>query len=140
MSKKKYFGTDGIRGKVGSWPINPEFALKLGWAVGKVLARPTGAKVLIGKDTRVSGYMLESALEAGLSAAGVDILLLGPMPTPAIAYLTRTLRASAGIVISASHNGYQDNGVKFFYGNGMKLSDELEFAIEMQLQKSLNVV
>ncbi|OGT67480.1 MAG: phosphoglucosamine mutase [Gammaproteobacteria bacterium RIFCSPLOWO2_02_FULL_38_11] len=140
MSKKKYFGTDGIRGKVGSWPINPEFALKLGWAVGKVLARPSGAKVLIGKDTRISGYMFESALEAGLSAAGVDVHLLGPMPTPGIAYLTRTLRASAGIVISASHNPYYDNGIKFFSDQGYKLPDEIELAIEEQLEKTLVTV
>lgn len=137
---KKYFGTDGIRGKVGPWPINPEFALKLGWAVGKVLASAGGAKVLIGKDTRISGYMFESALEAGLSAAGVDIHLLGPMPTPAIAYLTRTLRAQAGIVISASHNSFEDNGIKFFSEQGVKLPDEIEYAIEAQLEKSLETV
>ncbi len=137
---KKYFGTDGIRGEVGNSLIQPEFILKLGWAVGKVLAQDGHAKVLIGKDTRISGYMLESALEAGLSAAGVDILLLGPMPTPAIAYLTRTLRASAGIVISASHNPYYDNGVKFFYGNGMKLSDELEYLIEAELERPISMV
>ncbi len=137
---KKYFGTDGIRGEVGNSLIEPSFVLKLGWAVGKVLAREAQAKVLIGKDTRVSGYMLESALEAGLSAAGVDILLLGPMPTPAIAYLTRTLRANAGIVISASHNPYYDNGVKFFYGNGLKLSDALERQIEEQLDQPMVMV
>lgn len=118
MSNRKYFGTDGIRGEVGGPTINAEFALRLGYAAGKVLAkahttvnRPT---VIIGKDTRISGYMLESALEAGLSAAGVDVLLAGPVPTPAVAYLTRTLRLTAGIVISASHNPYQDNGIKFF--------------------------
>ena len=140
MTQKKYFGTDGIRGKVGESLINPEFMLKLGWAVGRVLASDAHAKVIIGKDTRISGYMLESALEAGLSAAGVDIFLLGPMPTPAIAYLTRTLRASAGIMISASHNPFYDNGVKFFYANGMKLSDELEWAIEAQLTEPLKMV
>src|SRR3989344_465101 len=137
---KQYFGTDGIRGKVGESLINPEFMLKLGWAVGCVLAADANPKVLIGKDTRISGYMLESALESGLSAAGVDILLLGPMPTPGIAYLTRTLRASAGIVISASHNPFYDNGVKFFYGNGMKLSDKLELAIEQQLNGPMRMV
>src|SRR5205085_9453329 len=121
-----YFGTDGIRGHVGQYPINAEFVLKLGWALGCVLANHHGAKVLIGKDTRISGYMFESALEAGLSAAGVDIHLLGPMPTPAIAYLTRTLRAQAGIVISASHNHYADNGIKFFSSQGTKLSDAIE--------------
>lgn len=113
--KRKYFGTDGIRGKVGDLPITPEFILKLGWAFGSVLSRESGGnKVLIGKDTRISGYMFEAALEAGLVAAGADIYLLGPLPTPAIAYLTRTLRASAGIVISASHNPFYDNGIKFF--------------------------
>src|SRR5579883_2086569 len=117
---RKYFGT-GIRGHVGVWPINAEFILKLGWAVGVVLARQGGhGKVLIGKDTRISGYMFESVLEAGLSAAGVNTHLLGPMPTPAIAYLTRTLRAQAGIVISASHNPYYDNGIKFFSAMGTK--------------------
>lgn len=139
---RKYFGTDGIRGRVGVWPINAEFILKLGWAVGKVLARQgsgTG-KVLIGKDTRISGYMFESVLEAGLSSAGVDIHLLGPMPTPAIAYLTRTLRAQAGIVISASHNPYYDNGIKFFSAQGTKLPDELEVAIEEQLGLAMTTV
>ncbi|MEZ5507884.1 MAG: phosphoglucosamine mutase, partial [Gammaproteobacteria bacterium] len=116
---KKYFGTDGIRGTVGKDAITPAFMLKLGWAAGKVFAGEDGKqKILIGKDTRISGYMFESALEAGLSAAGVDVLLLGPMPTPAIAYLTRTFRACAGIVISASHNPYQDNGIKFFSPEG----------------------
>lgn len=138
--KKKYFGTDGIRGRVGVWPINAEFILKLGWAVGVVLARQGGRKVIIGKDTRISGYMFESVLEAGLSAAGVDTQLLGPMPTPAIAYLTRTLRAQAGIVISASHNPYYDNGVKFFSAQGHKLPDELELAIEEQLEKPMTTV
>lgn len=137
---KRYFGTDGIRGKVGKSPMAPDFVLKLGWAVGRVLVVDGRNKVLIGKDTRISGYMLESALQAGLSAAGVDIHLLGPMPTPGIAYLTRTLRASAGIVISASHNPYYDNGVKFFSAEGSKLPDELELAIEEQLDKPLKVV
>lgn len=137
--KRKYFGTDGIRGHVGQGEINPEFIMKLGWAVGRVLASDTkdGGKVIIGKDTRISGYMFESALEAGLSAAGIDILLLGPMPTPAIAYLTRTLRAQAGIVISASHNPHEDNGIKFFSANGTKLSDELELAIEAEIDKPM---
>lgn len=137
---KKYFGTDGIRGTVGQGSINPEFVLKLGWAVGRVLAKENRGKVLIGKDTRISGYMFESALEAGLTAAGTDSLLLGPMPTPAIAYLTRTLHADAGIVISASHNGYQDNGIKFFSSRGTKLSDELELAIETELEKDIECV
>lgn len=136
----KYFGTDGIRGRVGVWPINAEFILKLGWAVGKVLARQGSGKVLIGKDTRISGYMFESVLEAGLSAAGVDTHLLGPMPTPAIAYLTRTLRAQAGIVISASHNPYYDNGIKFFSAQGTKLPNALEAAIEEQLEKEMTTV
>ncbi len=141
MSKQKqYFGTDGIRGEVGSSLINPEFVLKLGWAIGKVLANGTQLSVLIGKDTRISGYLLESALEAGLSAAGTDIHLLGPMPTPAIAYLTRTLRAKAGIVISASHNHYKDNGIKLFSAEGTKLPDEIELAIEAQMQKPLTTV
>lgn len=137
---KKYFGTDGIRGRVGQSLINPEFILKLGWAVGKVLGKKKGGVVLIGKDTRVSGYLLESALEAGLSASGMDVLLLGPMPTPAISYLTRTLRAEAGIVISASHNGFEDNGIKFFNSKGMKLSDEWEAAIEELLDEPLKTV
>ena len=136
---RRYFGTDGIRGKVGEFPITPEFVLKLGWAVGRVLARGNGGKVVIGKDTRISGYMFESALEAGLSAAGVDILLLGPMPTPAIAYLTRTLHADAGIVISASHNPFEDNGIKFFSSDGMKLPDEVELAIEAELDKPMEM-
>jgi phosphoglucosamine mutase len=137
---KKYFGTDGIRGRVGTFPINAEFILKLGWAVGKVLARQGYGKVLIGKDTRISGYMFEAVLEAGLSAAGVDVHLLGPMPTPAIAYLTRTLRAQAGIVISASHNPYYDNGIKFFSAQGSKLPDDLEYEIEEQLEKPMTTV
>jgi phosphoglucosamine mutase len=139
-SKRRYFGTDGIRGRVGTWPITPEFVLKLGWAVGKVLARQGSGKVLIGKDTRISGYMFESVLEAGLSAAGIDTHLLGPMPTPAIAYLTRTLRAQAGIVISASHNAYYDNGIKFFSGQGTKLADSMEYAIEEQFELPMTTV
>ncbi len=138
---KRFFGTDGIRGQVGQPPITPDFVLKLGWAVGRVLGKGGGnSKVLIGKDTRISGYMLESALEAGLSAAGVNILLLGPMPTPGIAYLTRTLHAQGGIVISASHNPHQDNGIKFFSGFGAKLADEVEDAIEHELEKPLETV
>lgn len=137
---RRYFGTDGIRGKVGEEPINPEFVLKLGWAAGRVLTQGAPGKVLIGKDTRISGYMFESALQAGLSAAGVDIRLLGPMPTPAIAYLTRTLHAKAGIVISASHNAYFDNGIKFFAADGTKLPDEVELAIEDELAHDLVTV
>jgi len=137
---RRYFGTDGIRGRVGSEPMTPDFVLKLGWAAGRVLVDGGHPMVLIGKDTRISGYMLESALQAGLSAAGVDIRLLGPMPTPAVAYLTRTLRASAGIVLSASHNPYYDNGVKFFAGDGSKLPDEIELRIEDELEKSLHTV
>ncbi|WP_454784997.1 phosphoglucosamine mutase [Legionella sp. WA2024007413] len=140
MSQRKYFGTDGIRGHVGLSNINPEFVLKLGWAVGRVLANGHRKKVVIGKDTRVSGYMLESALEAGLSAAGVDVALLGPMPTPAIAYLTQTLRANAGIVISASHNLFEDNGIKFFSSEGGKLPDSVELAIEAELEKEMQTV
>ena len=140
--EKQYFGTDGIRGAVGTSPITPDFMLKLGWAAGTVFAKKGGArnKILIGKDTRISGYMFEAALEAGVTAAGVDINLLGPMPTPAIAYLTRTLRAQAGIVISASHNSFQDNGIKFFAGDGSKLADDVEFAIEEQLSKTISTV
>ncbi len=134
---KRYFGTDGIRGRVGEAPITPDFVLKLGWAAGRVLANGGHGSVLIGKDTRISGYMFESALQAGLSAAGIDILLLGPMPTPAIAYLTRTLRAQAGIVISASHNPYYDNGIKFFSAEGTKLPDEIEVAIEDMLERPM---
>ena len=140
MSQRKYFGTDGIRGRVGLSNVSPEFFLKLGWAVGRVLANGERKKVIIGKDTRVSGYMLESALEAGLSAAGVDVGLLGPMPTPAVAYLTRTLRANAGIVISASHNLFEDNGIKFFSADGGKLADSLELAIEAEMEKPLQTV
>lgn len=134
---RRYFGTDGIRGKVGQYPITPDFVLKLGWAVGRVLAGDGSRKVLIGKDTRISGYMFESALEAGLAAAGVDTLLLGPMPTPGIAYLTRTLHANAGIVISASHNPFDDNGIKFFSAEGTKLPDDVELAIEAELDKDM---
>jgi len=134
---RKYFGTDGVRGKVGEAPITPDFVMRLGWAAGKVFAGKNGSKVVIGKDTRISGYMFESALEAGLAAAGVDSLLLGPMPTPAIAYLTRTLHANAGIVISASHNPYFDNGIKFFSGQGTKLPDEVELQIEALLDQPL---
>jgi phosphoglucosamine mutase len=130
---RRYFGTDGVRGLVGEGPINPEFVLKLGWAAGKVFARSGRSKVIIGKDTRISGYMFESALEAGLVAAGADVSLLGPMPTPAIAYLTRTFHAQAGIVISASHNPYHDNGIKFFSGEGAKLADDVELEIERQI-------
>ncbi len=141
MSGRKYFGTDGIRGKVGEGVITPEFMLKLGWAVGHVFKEQgQRGKVLIGKDTRISGYMFESALEAGLSAAGVDVGLLGPMPTPAIAYLTRTFRASAGIVISASHNPHYDNGIKFFSPDGFKLDDALEAKIESLLEGDVEVV
>ena len=141
---KKYFGTDGIRGRVGEHPITPEFVLRLGYAAGKVLAaknaKTTHPAVLIGKDTRISGYMLEAALEAGLSAAGIDVLLTGPMPTPAVAYLTRALRAQAGIVISASHNPYYDNGIKFFSSLGAKLGDDIEHAIEVELEKPMQVM
>ncbi|MCP5415014.1 MAG: phosphoglucosamine mutase [Chromatiaceae bacterium] len=137
---RKYFGTDGIRGRVGEGHINPEFVLKLGWAAGRVLGNGEGSKVLIGKDTRISGYMFEAALEAGLAAAGVDIRMLGPMPTPAIAYLTRTLHASAGIVISASHNPHEDNGIKFFSASGNKLPDAVEEQIEDELGKPMTTV
>lgn len=137
---RRYFGTDGIRGRVGMGHINPEFILKLGWAAGRILGGNDGGKILIGKDTRISGYMFEAALEAGLAAAGMDIRLLGPMPTPAIAYLTRTLHAKAGIVISASHNPYQDNGIKFFSADGTKLPDETELAIEAELDKPMTTV
>ncbi len=135
--ERKYFGTDGVRGRVGEGHITPEFVLKLGWAAGRVLGAGAGSKVLIGKDTRISGYLFESALEAGLVAAGVNIRLLGPMPTPGIAYLTRTLHAQAGIVISASHNPHQDNGIKFFSADGDKLPDEVELRIEAELEKPL---
>jgi phosphoglucosamine mutase len=140
---RKHFGTDGIRGTVGEAPITPDFVLKLGWAAGRVLAEKVSAgekKILIGKDTRISGYMFESALEAGISAAGVDVRLLGPMPTPAIAYLTRTFRARAGIVISASHNPYTDNGIKFFGADGRKLADDVEHDIETLLDAPMEMV
>ncbi|HSR63759.1 MAG TPA: phosphoglucosamine mutase [Gammaproteobacteria bacterium] len=138
-TERKYFGTDGIRGQVGKAPITPDFVMRLGWAAGRILAQNGKGPVLIGKDTRISGYMFESALEAGLSAAGVDINLLGPMPTPGIAYLTKNTLAQAGIVISASHNPYQDNGIKFFSRDGRKLPDEIELAIERELEKPLEV-
>lgn len=144
---KKYFGTDGIRGRVGEAPITPDFMMRLGYAAGRVLAgidshlaAGTHPAVVIGKDTRISGYMLESALQAGLSAAGVDVLLTGPMPTPAVAYLTRALRAQAGIVISASHNPFEDNGIKFFSAEGAKLPDSIEHAIEAELAKPMQVM
>ena len=140
MANRKYFGTDGVRGKVGTYPITPDFALKLGWAAGKVLASQGSRTVLIGKDTRISGYMLESALEAGLAAAGLSAAFTGPMPTPAIAYLTRTFRAEAGIVISASHNPYYDNGIKFFSAQGTKLPDNIEEAIEAMLDQPMDCV
>lgn len=137
---KKYFGTDGIRGEVGNSLITPEFALKLGWAAGRVLAKSGKKKVLIGKDPRISGYMLEAALQAGLTSAGVIPVLMGPMPTPAIAYLTHTFRATAGIVISASHNPFYDNGIKFFSEHGTKLSEEVELQIEVEIDKELKCV
>lgn len=140
MSNRKYFGTDGIRGKVGEYPITPDFALKLGWAAGRVLAKDGVKKVLIGKDTRISGYMLESALEAGFASAGVAAAFTGPMPTPAIAYLTRTFRADAGVVISASHNPFYDNGIKFFSTEGRKLDDAIELEIEAELEKQIDCV
>lgn len=140
MTERKYFGTDGVRGLVGQAPITPDFVLKLGWAAGRVLSKQGTKKVIIGKDTRISGYMLESALEAGLAAAGLQAAFTGPMPTPAVAYLTRTFRAEAGIVISASHNPYYDNGIKFFSSEGTKLPDEVELAIEAELEKPLNCV
>ena len=139
---RKYFGTDGIRGRVGDSPVTPDFMLKLGWATGKVFASSDGARptVVIGKDTRVSGYMLESALQAGLVAAGANVKLLGPLPTPGIALLTRSQKAEAGIVISASHNPYYDNGIKFFNGQGSKLSDELELQIEAMIDAPMETV
>jgi phosphoglucosamine mutase len=137
---KKYFGTDGIRGEVGIYPITPEFVMKLGWAAGKVFASQGKSKIIIGKDTRISGYMFESALEAGLAAAGVDSVMLGPMPTPGIAYLTRTFHAEAGIVISASHNPFQDNGIKFFSADGTKLDDAIELEIEQYLDLPMTTV
>ena len=138
--EKKYFGTDGIRGRVGEGAITPEFMLKLGWAAGRVLGNGVGSRIIIGKDTRKSGYMFESALEAGLAAAGMDSYLLGPMPTPAIAYLTRTFHAQAGIVISASHNPHYDNGIKFFSAKGKKLPDDVELAIEAEMDKPMKTV
>jgi phosphoglucosamine mutase len=140
MGQRRWFGTDGIRGRVGTAPITPEFVMRLGWAAGRVFAREGVRRILIGKDTRISGYMLESALEAGLSAAGVDVQLTGPMPTPAIAYLTRTFRCDAGVVISASHNPYYDNGIKFFSPDGDKLDDAIEDAIEAQLETPMETV
>ena len=146
MTARRYFGTDGIRGRVGEPPITPELMLKLGYAAGRVLATGEGARkgesprVLIGKDTRISGYLLEAALEAGLSAAGVDVDLTGPLPTPAVAYLTRALRLSAGIVISASHNPFDDNGIKFFSAAGTKLPDDVEAAIERHMDEPLTCV
>jgi phosphoglucosamine mutase len=141
---RKYFGTDGVRGRVGVAPITPDFVMKLGYAAGKVLIQTEASSskptVLIGKDTRISGYMLEAALEAGFSAAGVDVMLAGPMPTPAVAYLTRALRLSAGVVISASHNPYQDNGIKFFSAQGNKLPDTVEAAIEAALDAPIECV
>ncbi len=134
---RKYFGTDGIRGRVGEFPVNPDFMLKLGWAAGRVLGNGQGGRVVIGKDTRLSGYIFESALEAGLAAAGLDVLLLGPMPTPAVAHMTRTFHADAGIVISASHNPFYDNGIKFFSADGTKLPDSIELAIEAELDGAL---
>jgi len=138
--KNKYFGTDGIRGRVGDTPVTADFMLRLGRAAGKVLADGDSRSVVIGKDTRISGYMFESALEAGLAAAGANVALLGPMPTPAIAYLTRTLHACAGIVISASHNPFYDNGIKFFSAEGEKLPDEVEHAIEAELEQPFSTV
>ncbi|WP_028763247.1 phosphoglucosamine mutase [Shewanella colwelliana] len=137
---RKFFGTDGIRGKVGAGKMTPELALKLGWAAGRVLSRTGTKKVIIGKDTRISGYLFESAMEAGLSAAGLNVMLMGPMPTPAVAYLTRTFRAEAGVVISASHNPYYDNGIKFFSTDGSKLGDAIELEIEAELEKELTCV
>jgi phosphoglucosamine mutase len=140
MSGKRWFGTDGIRGRVGEGPISADFVLKLGWAAGRVLARKGHATVVIGKDTRISGYMFESALEAGLVAAGANVKLLGPMPTPGVAYFTRSLRADAGIVISASHNPHYDNGIKFFSADGEKLSDATELAIEAEIERAFSTV
>ena len=137
---KKYFGTDGIRGRVGQGQMTPQAVMKLGWSVGKVLASHGNSLVVIGKDTRISGYMFEASLEAGLSAAGVDSRILGPMPTPGIAYLTRTLRASAGIVISASHNPFYDNGLKFFSADGAKLPDDIENEIENMFEREMETV
>lgn len=140
MSRRRWFGTDGIRGRVGEEPMTAEFVLRLGWAAGRVLGGEGAREVLIGKDTRISGYLYESALEAGLAAAGVDTILVGPMPTPAIAYLTRTFRQDAGIVISASHNPHHDNGIKFFSRSGMKLPDAIEARIEAELERPMTMV
>lgn len=140
MGDRRWFGTDGIRGRVGSEPITADFVMRLGWAAGRVFAREGVRRILIGKDTRISGYMLESALEAGLSAAGVDVQLTGPMPTPAVAYLTSTFRCDAGVVISASHNPYYDNGIKFFSPDGDKLDDAIEDEIEAQLERPMEIV
>ena len=140
MSERRYFGTDGIRGRVGEGPISADFVLKLGWAAGRALAREGHASVVIGKDTRISGYMFEAALEAGLVAAGANVRMLGPMPTPGVAYLTRSLRADAGIVISASHNPHHDNGIKFFSAHGEKLDDATELAIEAALDAPFSTV
>ena len=137
--KRKFFGTDGVRGLVGQYPITPEFVLKLGMAAGKVLSKKKGGKVIIGKDTRLSGYMLEAALESGFSAAGVSTVLLGPMPTPAISYLTKAFRADLGVVISASHNPYYDNGIKFFSSEGTKLPDEVELEIEKMIESEIKL-
>ncbi len=137
---RKYFGTDGIRGRVGEYPVTPDFLLKLGWAAGKAFQKQGRCHILVGKDTRISGYMFESALQAGLSAAGANVLLLGPMPTPAVAYLTRTFHAEAGIVISASHNPHHDNGIKFFSGKGSKLPDDIELEIERLIDSPMTVV
>ena len=137
---RRHFGTDGIRGLVGDHPMTPEFVLKLGWAAGRALSAERQGLVLIGKDTRLSGYVFESALQAGLASAGMDVRLLGPVPTPAVAYLTRTQSAVAGVVISASHNPYYDNGIKFFSGSGKKLSDEMEANIEAYLDQPIEMV
>ena len=140
---KKYFGTDGVRGEVGQFPITPDFVLKLGYAAGQVLVQHDGGQkptVLIGKDTRISGYMLEAALVAGFTAAGVNVIQTGPLPTPGVAYLTRALRLSAGVMISASHNVYSDNGIKFFAEGGVKLSDEIELEIEAKIDEEMKAL
>ncbi|HIE40281.1 MAG TPA: phosphoglucosamine mutase, partial [Thiomicrorhabdus sp.] len=139
-TQKKHFGTDGIRDRVGKGMISPDQVLKLGWATGKVMKDRGESSVMIGKDTRISGYMFEAALEAGFIAAGIDVLLLGPMPTPAVAYLTQTFRADAGIVISASHNPHYDNGIKFFSAKGKKITDDIELAIEDSFDQTLEIV
>jgi phosphoglucosamine mutase len=137
---RRYFGTDGIRGRVGQEPMTAEFVMKLGWAAGKVLAQHQKGHIVIGKDTRISGYIFEAALEAGIAAAGLDVTLMGPMPTPAVAYMTQAQRATAGIVISASHNPYYDDGVKFFKGDGFKLTDDTEHAIEDMMDQPMKMV